>query len=583
MPEQGSDEAQATFPEVAACFSEEEWEILQEWQKDLYRNVMKEVHQALLSLGPLIVSTVFSLRTKGKQDLSPTDTLEAVRIHGGTVTNPEESFSIKREEDLHLIHPPETEGRERKEDGLRSGECKDEDPASIIIAPCAEEAGRRILNPESGDKITDTVGSLTIKREERLHLIYPPETEGKERKEDCLSSGVYKDEASGSVFASHLREEVGGRSPGQELGHASITAIDTMRVEDTTDACSMETLESETGSPTDNRIVIIKPESPGECPYCDQSILEPSELMTHMEIHVIENSFTCRICSERFTERPALIMHQNSHTSEKRNKCTECDKSFTKNSHLCLHQRVHTGGQLYQCTECGKNFPQKVHLATHMKVHTEERPYRCTECGKSFTKGSHVCLHQRNHTEKKPFQCNECEKSFPWKAHLATHMKVHTGERPYQCTECGKSFPWKAHLANHMRVHTGGRLNQCTECGKSFAKSSDLYRHHRIHTGERPYQCTECGKSFAKSSDLYRHHRIHTGERPYQCTECGKSFAKSSDLYRHHRIHTGERPYHCIECGKSFVKSSDLYRHQRIHTSTASLLHHFHPPSKPCH
>ncbi|XP_069470155.1 zinc finger protein 282-like [Ambystoma mexicanum] len=185
MPEQGSDEAQATFPEVAACFSEEEWEILKEWQKDLYRNVMKEVHQALLSLGPLIVSTVFSLRTKGKQDLSPTDTEEAVRSHGGTMTNPEESFSIKREEDLHLIHPPETEGRERKEDGLSSGECKDEDPASIIVGPRAEEAGRRILNPESGDEISNREELSVIKLEENLNSISPPKAEGRERN-DCL-------------------------------------------------------------------------------------------------------------------------------------------------------------------------------------------------------------------------------------------------------------------------------------------------------------------------------------------------------------------------------------------------------------
>ncbi|XP_069473334.1 zinc finger protein 2-like isoform X2 [Ambystoma mexicanum] len=442
MPQQGSHEAQATFPEVAACFSDEDWQILKEWQKDLYRNVMKEVHQALLSLGPLIVSTVFSLKTKEKQDLSPTHTEEAMRIHGGTITNPEESFSIKREEDLHLIQPPDTEERERKEDGVSSGECKDEDPASIIVGPCAEEAGGRALNPESG--------------------------------------------------------------------HAHTTAIDTMPVEDTTDACSMETLESETGSPTENGI-LTKPEFPRDCTYCDQSFMERSELMTHMETHVIENSFTCRICSERFTERPALIVHQKAHTSEKRNKCAECDKSFTDSSHICGHQRIHTGARPYRCTECGKTFVKSSDLYRHQTIHTGGQPYQCTECGKSFAKSSYLYKHQRIHTGVKPYDCTECKKSFSHSSSLLLHQRIHTGEKPYECTECKKCFSDPSTRRRHQRIHTGERPCQCTECGKSFAKSSDLYRHQRIHTGEKPYECTECNKSFRQSSTLIYHQRIHTG------------------------------------------------------------------------
>ncbi|XP_078511867.1 uncharacterized protein LOC144770922 isoform X4 [Lissotriton helveticus] len=55
-----------SFHDVSAYFSEDEWKHLKQWQKTLYRNVMKEIHQALVSLGPLIENTVISLSNKEK-------------------------------------------------------------------------------------------------------------------------------------------------------------------------------------------------------------------------------------------------------------------------------------------------------------------------------------------------------------------------------------------------------------------------------------------------------------------------------------------------------------------------------------
>ena len=44
-------QVQISIQDAFAWFSKEEWKLLQEWQKELYRNVMKEIHQALISLG----------------------------------------------------------------------------------------------------------------------------------------------------------------------------------------------------------------------------------------------------------------------------------------------------------------------------------------------------------------------------------------------------------------------------------------------------------------------------------------------------------------------------------------------------
>ncbi|XP_078540700.1 uncharacterized protein LOC144826180 [Lissotriton helveticus] len=61
--------APALLHDLAARLSEEDWTLLREWQTELYEVVMKELQQALTSLGPVIASSIFALRPKEKPDL----------------------------------------------------------------------------------------------------------------------------------------------------------------------------------------------------------------------------------------------------------------------------------------------------------------------------------------------------------------------------------------------------------------------------------------------------------------------------------------------------------------------------------
>ncbi|XP_069473309.1 zinc finger protein 586-like [Ambystoma mexicanum] len=426
MSGRGAHEAQATFQDTPACFTEDEWKILKEWQKELYRNVMKEIHQALLSLGPLIVTTVFSLRNQDEEDPSHAESQEAAdRICGDRINDYEESFSIKGEENLHLSHPPETESCTRKKDF----------PSPVEV---------------EGDVMTNPEELIIVKIEENLHLIHQLETEGRERKEVCRSLGGCKGEDLASVPIVHCEDEAGG---------------------------SCADPESENGTQTKSLQM-----NPRRCTYCDQIFIEHSELMIHMRVHKKSKAFTCSVCGKRFHNRTGLMAHKKSHIILRPYKCTECDKSYTKPSHLYQHQRTHTGERPYRCTQCEKSFIRSSNLYVHQKSHTGERPYQCMECGKSFTLRSILYRHQKIHTGERPYQCTECDKSFTMNSDLTKHLIIHTGEKPYECTVCKKTYRHSSTLSRHQRIHTGENPYGCTECKKSFTHSSALSRHQSTHT-----------------------------------------------------------------------------------------------------
>lgn len=44
-------QAPVAFESSAACFSAQEWENLEEWQRELYKNVLRGKNEPLISLG----------------------------------------------------------------------------------------------------------------------------------------------------------------------------------------------------------------------------------------------------------------------------------------------------------------------------------------------------------------------------------------------------------------------------------------------------------------------------------------------------------------------------------------------------
>ncbi|XP_044154500.1 zinc finger protein 1-like isoform X2 [Bufo gargarizans] len=142
---------------------------------------------------------------------------------------------------------------------------------------------------------------------------------------------------------------------------------------------------------------------PFSCSECGKCVTRKLDLVKHLRIHTGERPFSCLECNKSFTQKSHLLQHHKIHTGEKPFSCLQCGKCFIQKSNLVKHQSVHTKEKPFLCSECGKYFTSKSNLVKHLRIHTGEKPYSCSECGKSYTKKSNLVDHQKRHKVQNPF------------------------------------------------------------------------------------------------------------------------------------------------------------------------------------
>ncbi|XP_069463066.1 zinc finger protein 250-like isoform X2 [Ambystoma mexicanum] len=433
MSRRQSDKATATFIDLTTCFPEEEWQLLDEWQKELYKNVMKEVHQALISLGPLIASTVFSLTAKEHEDPCFLDHQDLERRHFN-LSSSDKNVNLhvlcntNKEENKYLTAPKNTEEKE--------------------IHDC-------VITVEGGHQ---SLVSVSIKEEAERYSMDHQECEN-------LESISFPTEhmVNTSIISFPMKEEAGSYSVEQNCS----------RRENISMPVGLNTSVNSTkkqASLWERTSVSIEPE---------RHLSHKRDVISHQRFKQGESLVTCSEFGSRMNRVSTTVKQKEIHRED--NSWNECAKSLRGSSSMNPYPKTHTVLKVYICCECGNTFKKSEVNSVH-QINKTGQPNTCGKCTRSLQKPTNLNNDQGKYLGEKPYTCRECGKSFQNSRTLMIHQRVHTGEKPYTCSQCGKAFRQLPHLVVHQRLHTGEKPYVCNICDSRFINTSNLKRHQQIHT-----------------------------------------------------------------------------------------------------
>ncbi|XP_078533681.1 uncharacterized protein LOC144819829 isoform X2 [Lissotriton helveticus] len=526
MSRRNSDEAPVTFYEVAAYFSEEEWKLLHEWQKELFKSVMKEIQQAVISLGPLIATSVFSLKPKTKEKRDQIDDMDSeissmnpdLRDETAKSDGPLRKTKMAAK---HLKAAPDPDPKDTHDDPITGQMIVKPDAAYTASKACQYQTHA----PDTYTRLSQdepTSGYQTLNSNNNLRMVQE------------LEPG-FKDEC-GSTETD--------RNDHPRLGHTGLAGV-SYSVKEEGEAYFMKHPDGEKGEN-----ITHTPGFP-----CHRNEIETS-LREHRGKEKEESSRSLKSVPHVTTTLPSIGINEEGETYPFEINHFRKRERIIGPASEGIMKRKRKNGEAITYTE--KHPPlnssledsnakiilksQKLNSSrgnVWSEANCEPQGEKATGSENEYRNGTHPRLHQEVSEEEEMDNMN-AQWSSLWNGPvLIGQANAQQSWEPYNIPdyERGQNINFIEHQRQQAEVCPKEGNFQCSECHKSFSQKRYLICHQRIHSEERPYHCSECDKSFCHKHHLIGHQRAHSGEKPFQCTKCSKSFTWKDSLRRHERTH----------------------------------------------
>ncbi|XP_029448403.1 zinc finger protein 157-like [Rhinatrema bivittatum] len=482
-----------TFEDIAIYFSQEEWESLEERQKELYKDVMMENYQTLISLGtgsPTITPDIISHIERGEEPFIRDEPGSEERGTGRSSCSETDASKNRNTERHQWEHGENPEGNTIKSETDGEDFCNSFHNQNMKYQYITEKKqGHSTGNSSKNGTVCEQ--SATRPGEDQKCL--------RDRCERVLRDPI--------TLKLQQRSDAEERPfPGREYAK---------------DISRKGELQEQ---------VRTHAEMPFKCSECGDGFTRKGSLVLHQTIHTRET--TPREVLDRHSV--TLNPQQRSRTQERPYKCIDYGKTFSQKGDKEEQVRTHTE-MPFSCPECRDGFTRKRALVQHQIIHTRKlfvkRPFTLNP-------------QQRSRTEERPIKGTDYGKTFSQKEESQEQERPHR-DLPFTCPECGDGFSRKGSLVQHQIIHTR----------EIFIKHPfTLNPQQRSRTEERPIKCTDYGKTFSQKEESQKQERPHR-EMPFTCSECGDGFTRKGSLVQHQTIHMRERAYCQLEWERSLRTS----------------------------